>query len=51
MEYLVVSDKVGVAAIGEGVLVMYDYNQSKKTGVPLTLKNAMLKIEKLQINE
>lgn len=46
MEYLIVSDKVGVAASGEGVLVVYDFNKSAKTEVPSTIREAIRKIEK-----
>lgn len=46
MEYLVVSEKVGVAAIGEGVLVMYDYNTSQKISVPAEIRTAIQELEK-----
>ena len=41
MEYLFVSEKVGVAASGEGVIVMYDYNTSQKAELPLVIKAAI----------
>ena len=46
MEYIIVSEKLGVAAIGEEVIVIYDYNNSKKTEIPLVIKAAIEKIEK-----
>jgi acyl-CoA thioester hydrolase len=46
MEYLIVSEKVGVAASGEGVIVMYDYNASQKAELPLVIKAAIEEIEK-----
>lgn len=46
MEYLIVSEKSGVAASGEGVIVIYDYNNSKKAELPLTTREAIEMIEK-----
>lgn len=46
MEYLIVSEKSGVAAIGEGVLVMYDFNTSQKIDVPAKIRAAINKLEK-----
>lgn len=46
MEYLIVSEKVGAAAFGEGVLVMYDFNTSQKVDVPEEIKTAITKFEK-----
>lgn len=38
MEYIVYSQKVkAIAAEGSGLLVMYDYNQNEKTGIPRQL--------------
>lgn len=45
MEYLIVSETVGVAATGEGVLVMYDYNTSQKTRVPEEIRTAIEELE------
>ena len=45
MDYMIVSDKVGIAATGEGILVMYDFNTSKKINVPVELINAIKKNE------
>lgn len=43
MEYLIVSEKVGIAASGEGVIVVYNYNTSEKAELPLGTKNAILR--------
>ncbi len=45
MEYLIVSEKLGAAATGESVLVMYDFNKSQKTNVPAAIKDAIIKLE------
>jgi acyl-CoA thioester hydrolase len=46
MEYLIVSEKVGVAASGEGVIVMYNYNTSQKAELPLVTKASIEETEK-----
>lgn len=46
MEYMIVSEKLGVAAIGEGVLVMYDFNASQKIRIPKEIRTAIEKLEK-----
>ena len=46
LEYIIVSEKLGVAATGEEVIVIFDYNNSKKTELPLVIKEAINKIEK-----
>lgn len=46
IEYLIVSEKVGVAAAGEGVVVMYDYKISQKTSVPAELRTTIQELEK-----
>ena len=46
MEHLIVSEKLGVVASGEGVIVMYDYNTSQKAELPLDIRAAIEKIEK-----
>lgn len=46
MEHLIVSEKLGVVASGEGVIVMYDYNTSQKAELPLAIKVAIEKTEK-----
>lgn len=45
MEYIIVSEKMGVSATGEGVIVIYDYNNSEKAELPLVTKEAIEKIE------
>lgn len=45
-EYIIVSEKLGVAATGEEVIVIFDYNNSKKTELPLVIKEAIDKIER-----
>lgn len=45
MEYIIVSEKIGVAATGEEVIVLYDYNNSKKAELPRVIKEAIEKIE------
>lgn len=46
LEYLIVSEKIGVSASGEEVVVIYDYNSSKKTELPLGIKEAIEKFDK-----
>lgn len=46
MEYIVVSEKLGVAATGEGIIVMFDYNNSVKAELPLVTKEAIDTLEK-----
>jgi acyl-CoA thioester hydrolase len=47
MHYVVVSSRHGkVAAEGDAVIVMYDYNQGRKTKVPDVLRQRMTEIEK-----
>ena len=46
MEYIIVGEESGVAATGEGILVVYDYNKQGKTPVPLKLREAIKRIEK-----
>ena len=46
MEYIIAGDESGVAALGEGVLVVYDYQRLKKTAMPDKLREAILKVEK-----
>lgn len=45
-KYLIVSEKVGVAAEGESVLVMYDLNSSKSVNIPVEIRTAITKLEK-----
>lgn len=44
LEYIIVSEKIGVSASGEEVIVIYDYNNSKKTELPLGIKEAIEKV-------
>ena len=46
IEYIIVSEKLGVSATGEEVIVVYDYNNSKKAELPLVIKEAIEKIER-----
>lgn len=46
MEYIIVSEKMGVSATGEEVIVIYDYNILKKSELPGVIKEAIEKIEK-----
>lgn len=46
LEYIIVSEKTGVSASGEEVIVIYDYNNSKKAELPLGIKEAIEKIDR-----
>ena len=46
MEYIIVSEKNGVSASGEEVIVIFDYNNSKKAELPLVIKEAIEKIDR-----
>jgi len=46
MEYIIVSEKVGVAASGEAVIVIYDYNTFQKAELPLVIRTAIEETEK-----
>ncbi len=47
MKYVVVSHRhKKVAAEGEGLIVMYDYRQNKKTAMPEVLRKRILDLEK-----
>ena len=45
MEHIIVSEKVGVVATGEGVIVIYDYNNSEKAELPSAIKQAIDQLE------
>ena len=45
IEYIIVSDKIGIAADGEEVIVIYDYNHSRKTELPAIIKEGIEKLE------
>ena len=51
MEHIIVSEKVGVAATGEGVIVIYDYNNSEKAELPLVIKKAIDQTEKRNLKK
>jgi acyl-CoA thioester hydrolase len=46
MDYLIVSEKAGIATSGEGVIVMYDYHASQKAEIPLVIKKKIEEFEK-----
>ena len=47
MKYLLYSHtQQNVAAEGEGIIVVYDYNKNKKCEMPLEIKDAISKLEK-----
>lgn len=45
MEYLIVSEKLGEVAFGEGVLVMYNNKKSETELIPLAIREAIKEIE------
>lgn len=45
-DYLIFSEKLGAAALGKGVLVMYDFNTSQKVSVPEEVRTAIQELEK-----
>lgn len=45
MEYIIVSEKVGIAASGEGVIVMYNYNASQKAEIPTSIRKQIEEFE------
>jgi len=45
MQYLVTSEKVGAAATGEAVIVMFDYRTSGKIKIPLDVREAIQKYQ------
>jgi acyl-CoA thioester hydrolase len=46
MEYIIVSEKNGVSVTGEEVIIIYDYNDSKKAELPSVIKEAIDKIDR-----
>lgn len=50
MEYLIESPKAGVAAKGDGVIVVYDYKKAIKVNVPAEIKKRILDVEKREID-
>jgi acyl-CoA thioester hydrolase len=45
MEYLIESEKLGVAAIGEALIVILDYQSSQKVPLPQDLKKKILQLQ------
>ena len=45
MDYFIESKKVGVAAVGEGLIVILDYSSSKKVPLPLRLRENILQLQ------
>ena len=45
MEYLIRSEKKGLAARGDAIMVVFDYTESKKRPIPLEIIHAIKKIE------
>ncbi len=50
MEYLIVSEKIGPAARGEGVIVAFDYRNNKKAEVPEDMRKKLLDFEQREID-
>lgn len=49
MQYMVVSHKhQKIAAEGDGVVVMYNYNEGKKTAIPEEIRKRILLMEKME---
>lgn len=46
MEYIVFSNKIGIAATGEGVVVSFDYKKNSKVPIPKSVRIAIEKLEK-----
>jgi acyl-CoA thioester hydrolase len=47
MKYLIVSHKhQKIAAEGDGLIVMYDYRERRKTAIPDVIRRRILEIEK-----
>jgi len=45
MDYLIESDKIGVVAIGEAVIVIIDYKSSQKATLPLSVEKKILQLQ------
>ncbi|KGK88214.1 thioesterase [Desulfosporosinus sp. HMP52] len=45
MEYIIVSEKIGLATTGEEVIVIYDYNTEKKADLPLLITEKIRNLE------
>lgn len=49
MEYIIASRaRKRIAAIGEGVLVAYDYGRNKKTPIPDEIREGIIRLEKIK---
>ncbi len=45
MDYIIESEKVGTAAIGEALIVILDYESSQKVPLPLTVRKRILQLQ------
>ncbi len=45
MDYIIESEKVGVAAIGESVIVILDYKSSQRVPLPLSVEKKILQLQ------
>ncbi len=50
MEYVLYSEKNGLSAKGEGVIVTFDYAKNKKADVPEKMRRLILEYEKREID-
>lgn len=49
MDYLVISEQSGTAAVGEAVIVVLDYQTSAKSPLPASVKEKIFEIEPLLV--
>ncbi len=49
MDYLVISEQSGTAAVGEAVIVVLDYQTSAKSPLPASIKEKIFEIEPLLV--
>ena len=47
MEFCVMSDAAGLAADGEARMVLYDYNASRKTEIPIHIRDAIKTMQRI----
>ena len=45
MDYLIESEKIGVVAVGEAVIVILDYKSSQKAPLPMSVKEKILQLQ------
>ena len=45
MDYIIQSERRGVVAVGEGLIVILDYKTSQKVSLPLKVKEQILKLQ------